>query len=284
MIDQPAAGTGWGYDDSVMLLLAVVAATAIIARRMTRLSDTPRRPVVFEPPLALTLALIMLVLGPVGATLAARLAGVDLTGGDGERPLAEQTQIALGAYAAQMIVAVAYAARLATATRPIPDRRCSLPASAGSGLSTIIVLWPILSTVGVGLAWLSERVAGAPPDPIAHDLLRTLADASRTKWFWVMSILAITAVPLLEELLYRALVQGGLRRAGASPWLAIFITSVLFAGMHATNTTLPALSLLFLLSLGFGWVYERTGRLTASIVMHAAFNLANLMLAVASSG
>jgi membrane protease YdiL (CAAX protease family) len=40
-----------------------------------------------------------------------------------------------------------------------------------------------------------------------------------------------------------------------------------------------ALAALFVLSLGFGWVYEKTGRLEAAVTMHALFNAANVALA-----
>ena len=37
---------------------------------------------------------------------------------------------------------------------------------------------------------------------------------------------------------------------------------------------------LLVLGAGFGWVYDKTGRLTAPIVMHALFNAGNLVLAL----
>ena len=36
---------------------------------------------------------------------------------------------------------------------------------------------------------------------------------------------------------------------------------------------------LFVLALGLGWAYEKTGRLLTPIVMHALFNAGNLILA-----
>ena len=68
-------------------------------------------------------------------------------------------------------------------------------------------------------------------------------------------------------------------------WPAILTTSVLFTLVHlGAVTSVDGLLALFVLSIGFGWVYEKTGRLSASITMHAAFNLANLLLAWLSVG
>jgi len=45
------------------------------------------------------------------------------------------------------------------------------------------------------------------------------------------------------------------------------------------NTAPHALVSLLVLSLGFGWVAQRSGSLLSSITMHALFNLGNLLAA-----
>jgi membrane protease YdiL (CAAX protease family) len=56
-------------------------------------------------------------------------------------------------------------------------------------------------------------------------------------------------------------------------WLAILITSLLFALMHE-RWMQPAI---FLLSVGLGYTYERTGNLWSSITVHLLFNTANTL-------
>lgn len=51
-------------------------------------------------------------------------------------------------------------------------------------------------------------------------------------------------------------------------WLAVLITSLLFAGIHPL-WSVPGI---FILSLGLGYVYERTGNLWACITIHLLFN------------
>lgn len=57
-------------------------------------------------------------------------------------------------------------------------------------------------------------------------------------------------------------------------WAAVLITSLLFAAVHEWWTA-PAI---FLLSLCFGYVYERTGNLYVPILMHIAFNGVSIIL------
>jgi membrane protease YdiL (CAAX protease family) len=58
--------------------------------------------------------------------------------------------------------------------------------------------------------------------------------------------------------------------APSRPWLAIVLTSLLFASVHAPQW--PAPIALFVLALVIGTVYHRTGSLIVAIFMHATFN------------
>jgi membrane protease YdiL (CAAX protease family) len=70
---------------------------------------------------------------------------------------------------------------------------------------------------------------------------------------------------------------------GLAAWVPNVFVSILFAMLHAEQW--PAPLPLFLLSLGLGWLYQRTGRLMAPLALHATFNGFStllLMLAVGS--
>jgi len=62
----------------------------------------------------------------------------------------------------------------------------------------------------------------------------------------------------------------------AASTLAIIVTSALFATMHLPQW--PAPIAIFLLSMGLGTLYQRTGSLLSSIVMHGTFNGFNTVL------
>lgn len=66
-------------------------------------------------------------------------------------------------------------------------------------------------------------------------------------------------------------------RSPVATGAAIILTSLIFAGLHATQW--PAPIPLFVLAIGLGVVYQRTGSLLAPICMHAVFNgFSTLML------
>ena len=74
------------------------------------------------------------------------------------------------------------------------------------------------------------------------------------------------------------------RRATTPPgagvrWLAIVVTSVLFALVHGALWMMPPI---FFLSLCLGYVYERTGNLWAPVTVHLAFNLVSVTIFVSS--
>ena len=87
----------------------------------------------------------------------------------------------------------------------------------------------------------------------------------------VVVVLAVVGAPLVEELLFRGLVQGAFsRRTGAIP--AIYITALIFSFAHIFNEGPAAPLLLFPAALILGYLRHRTGRLVAGIVAHATFN------------
>jgi hypothetical protein len=102
---------------------------------------------------------------------------------------------------------------------------------------------------------------------------------------------AAVGAPIVEEVLYRGFVQTAIVRATAGvrggAWLGVLVTSLGFALTHAggsANVPWHALVVLFGLSVGLGVAFERTGRLIAPIVVHAAFNAGNLALALSQGG
>lgn len=94
----------------------------------------------------------------------------------------------------------------------------------------------------------------------------------------VIGAMSVLWVAPAEEYLFRGVVQGRLRRSFGVV-AAVGLTSVLFAAIHVFNFTgalaviVAYLGVLAVVSLVFGYAYERTGNLTVPVAIHAAYNL-----------
>lgn len=84
----------------------------------------------------------------------------------------------------------------------------------------------------------------------------------------LVGLAAIVTAPVGEELFFRALLFGGLRRRFGF-WVSAIVSSAVFSATHLD--LLRALPL-FLVGMGLAWVYERRS-LLASMTTHAMFNV-----------
>ncbi len=144
-------------------------------------------------------------------------------------------------------------------------RRAALPLALGVfDYMAISFDWQqALQLVGLNV----ERL---PPQP----LVATIAE-SRSTWALVLAVAgASVAAPVVEEVVFRGVLYLPARRAlGAVP--AAVLVSVVFALAHGYVWGLPQL---FVLSLVFVTLFERTGTLLASMAAHSAYNTFHLVL------
>ena len=103
---------------------------------------------------------------------------------------------------------------------------------------------------------------------------RELSDSATGAWVIVLFLIVVVAAPVVEELMYRGLLQQGLANSlGATKaWL---IAAVIFAAVHLQPVEFPGL---FVFALLLGYVYRRTGRLGMCITTHMTFNACGLLL------
>lgn len=149
-----------------------------------------------------------------------------------------------------------------------------------TGLIGLAIAWPITAAVVAIAAIVARTIFGAETETIAHETLAGVAAAPSSIVAILTIVLVTTLVPLIEEVLYRGMIQGGLIAAGLPRLAAVILTAAGFAAMHATVAPMHAVIGLFVMGVGFGLVVERTGRLTSAIVMHAAYNAGNVALAL----
>lgn len=208
--------------------------------------------------------------GLLGAAVLAALGGVS-----GE-PL---TPIRLAAVAvvswATMLIAVAAVARSA-----------GIPAATAVGLGGRIDrrdLWAVPAGVATQLlvvpgAYLPLRAIW--PDTFAperlSDTARDLVDAAEGAGLILLVLVVAVGAPVVEEIVYRGLLQRSLAARVGGP-SAVLVISALFALIHLRWVEFPGLLLAGLL---FGVALNLTGRLSTSIIAHAAFNLTGLITVV----
>lgn len=99
-----------------------------------------------------------------------------------------------------------------------------------------------------------------------------LVDKADGGWIWVLAAVVVVGAPIVEELVYRGLLQRSLgTRVGR--WPALAAVALLFALIHFSPVEIPGL---FLAGLAFGVGVVWTGRIGPGLITHFAFNATGL--------
>jgi membrane protease YdiL (CAAX protease family) len=123
-------------------------------------------------------------------------------------------------------------------------------------------LIPIGTLVGVALALIEYQILANPALIPSYSLV----------WLVELSVVMIFVVTLVEELLFRALLQPELvERSG--PIVGILITSIIFGAMQSGFANYYELLFAFGVGLVFGVAYYKTKNLPFVITMHAVNNI-----------
>jgi len=228
---------------------------------------------------ALTYCVLLLAVGVVGLIAIPRLGGPESLAA---RALPALVAYALAAAAAWAITGVLMGGqpKLSPGTGGGPRR---LARDVAKGLCAFGLAIPIIGSVSFGALLVYRWLSGTVPDPIAHDLLRTIVDRIGEPWTWGLIASAVVGAPIVEEFIYRRFLQTALLKATGRTWPAIMVTAALFSLVHlagSANVPIHALATLFALGVGLGIVFERSRSLVVPIVVHMAFNASNIALAV----
>ncbi len=278
----------WG---SVSLVIAAAAMTGALLRsgllREQALDGGPKR----EGALSLfdvVIALMLMVLGP---TMALAIAGRGLSGGG-------QSFRAILLSHAGWLPLIGYILVRARMTMRggvwafglgLRDRRrTGWTMLAGVGVMLILALG------AMQLTYLLTLAIGHKPPEMAHPTLRALAEGRIGPTEIALIVSAVLVAPVFEEIMFRGLCQTALAHSGAFArrWSVIAASALLFTLFHGSAVVVrsadggveqfawQALVVLMVLALCLGYVYERTGSLWPSIVLHVVFNAANIAVVI----
>jgi membrane protease YdiL (CAAX protease family) len=217
------------------------------------------------------LLLLLLALG--GATALPGLLGLALR----HAALPTETRLVLGAAAFQGGLLAGVGLFHVLWGREPGRPPVSLGRAWRDGAAAFLVALPLV--YGVSLLW--QALLGLTGLPVEKQDVVELFMGIRSLPLRVAFILIATVVaPVTEELLFRA----GLFRffRGRTPrWIALGVPALLFGGSHLLQAPLDSLAVLaplVMLGVVFSLAYERTGRITTTMIAHSLFNLNTIML------
>lgn len=103
---------------------------------------------------------------------------------------------------------------------------------------------------------------------------KNLVDSADGLWLILLAVIVVFGAPIIEELVYRGLLQQSMARSFGSV-LAVFLCSAFFTVVHLVPVEFPGL---FAFALILGFTFHRTKRIGLPIVTHMSFNAAGLLL------
>jgi hypothetical protein len=191
-------------------------------------------------------------------------------------------------YVILLLVAVVLTSRM----RPMGLRQLGLTtrqffSAIPIALLTSVATLPLVYAVSLLVQVVMELMHR--PMPAAHPMLQQLQNDQHSIWFAVVVFEAVALVPLAEELLFRGLLQTifvyligrGRQPSPAARWIGVLLTAAIFAAVHREAAFfLP----LFVLAVGLGYLYERTGNLWASAMTHGLFNALQIVIYLGVAG
>ncbi|GAA4934245.1 hypothetical protein EV188_102695 [Actinomycetospora succinea] len=215
----------------------------------------------------------------------------------GARPALGWLELVVGALA-YVVLQLALFVAIGLLSEGTPPAPLLVAVSAASALGAVAIalslrvrsaaavglVHPTLRGIGLGvgvgvLVWLASRVLIVVYVALTGD--RSDPQEALTLFSGPVAAALVVAiggllVPLGEELLFRGLGYGVLRRVGRV--FAVIVTAAVFALAHGLNVVFAAA---FVLGVVNAVLYERTGSIWPPVATHATFNLISFALVLA---
>ncbi len=172
----------------------------------------------------------------------------------------------------------------------------------------LLTVWPLITAAVILTMFFGELIWGREYQMQQHEQLKLVTEHPQLPLRIMIVFVAVVIASLFEEMLFRGLFQTTIRSyfearpsnagfrlkpavGGWSPiargtphedritdrygaWVAILISSGLFAATHADTGHWPAL---FVLGVCLGYAYEKSGSLFRPIFIHSLFNAASII-------
>ena len=138
-----------------------------------------------------------------------------------------------------------------------------------------VACYPLMFVTGllVILPLENRFIEWAGWQPRTHAIIAAFSESMPAWVIFVFCASAVLCAPLYEELFFRGALYNMLRRYTGGA-VSCILAGIVFAVMHPFGSWLT----IFFLALILTWLYERTGRLIASMTLHAVFNGVSMAL------
>lgn len=130
------------------------------------------------------------------------------------------------------------------------------------GLIGLLTVLPLVSFTG----WLVERILPSPSG--SNPMLKLVLESNDGLALACFALTALVLAPLFEEVIFRGVLLPVLAR-DLGIVSGLILSSAVFALAHLSISETPSL---FVLGLGLARLRQRSGRLAASVCMHALWN------------
>jgi len=144
-------------------------------------------------------------------------------------------------------------------------------------VSVYLIIFPMM----LGMMLISEFFVSLIPTtgPVFGDIYRSFESqmSNLATDNISMIITVVIFAPILEEIVFRGILQKSLVKKGLKPSYAILISSFIFGAVHGYPWQLVGA---FLLGIVLGTVYEKTKSLLMPILLHAFNNLISALMII----
>lgn len=136
-----------------------------------------------------------------------------------------------------------------------------------------VMIWSVLAALGaiIPSIWFQEQMPELP-NMLGDEFDMLLRNPLG---YFVIGLMA----PFVEELVFRGAILRSLLQWAKNRWVAIVVSALLFALIHANPAQMPHA---FIIGILLGWMYYRTGSIIPGVIYHwvnnsIAFIMYNMM-------
>jgi membrane protease YdiL (CAAX protease family) len=206
----------------------------------------------------------------VGAAIGLALLALVLSATAG-LPALPKAVLSLVAHAGAAAFLVAFSGAIEPGREVLGLGRARTAADVVRGALVYLAFVPAVVAAHVLNSWF----AGKDADMVRRTVQDALGQPGPARLALILNL--VVAVPLFEEVVFRGLLQQGVKAqlaivapARTARMVSVALASVAFTALHDP----PAFFPVFVLSLLLGAAYEKSGRLLVPVSLHAAHNLA----------